>query len=103
MKRLLKSKAHLKTMILAKPKALKSLVRLAPIRVLLAISDCATNILCGNVAISASQLKTLGPHKKALRFIQKASVESIRGHLLSDLATPKVFRALVEPVLAITL
>lgn len=68
---------------------------------MLSISDCASNILCGNVAISPSQLKTLGVHKKALRFIQKAPVDDVRAKLLSELATPKVFRALVEPVLAI--
>lgn len=66
---------------------------------LLCLSDCAKNILAGNVTVNSKQYSLLMRHKQLLRAIRpRTSLKRIRS-LLTAYATPCFLKALIEPAL----
>ena len=110
--RLRRNFKYLKYLKKAKKHHRCSLLKTAPQELILCICDCVTNVLRGNVRLSAKQTKALRRHKAALRalvekrkglnkkrelLVQKggflplllAPILSAAGGLLSDILRPR--------------
>ena len=64
---------HLKTLSVAKPAMCKAMIKTADPDMINCLSECAHNILKGNVPLRIGQKQRLARHKKDLRLLSKRS------------------------------
>ena len=84
----------------AKPNLIKAIIKEAPSELINVISECALNILKGNVKLKSSQLKKLCRHKHCLRILAKkrTSVKKRKKYLQSGGFIGALLPALLGPV-----
>ena len=88
----------LKLLYRSKPKYRKKLIESAPNEVIHLISQCALNILSGEVVLTKKQKVALRPHKKALHQLARGPVKH-KKKILQKGGFPPLLLALLSPIL----